>query len=207
MHYNFFIHLPSQLNTDLIKYNHRLYERFNTTCRYKFAGMLQPHVSLFYGLFTDDIETDMLAKLNPIKFSAFELTLQRLELKPDDGYIQMHISVTDELRALHWQLIEAVNDFRGGLKRVSHRDVSTYTETEREMIDLYGSSRFGKLYNPHISLAELNTTIKLEEATNLLDHKLENRTFEVNSFDVIRADTNNISDDPNASIIATIKAN
>lgn len=206
MHYNFFIHLPEELNTFLVTYNHRLHKKFAASSRYAFSGLHRPHIALFFGLFQNNIELQMLDKVSQIRFRKFELCLEKLEIDLNEGYVQMHISQPDELLALHWQVIEAVNSFRGNLKRtVFSKDPALYSPSEREMLELYGSRQFGKLYNPHVSLASVGP-VTAEMAEQIIDRSLEGEKFVVKSFDVIRSSDNHISADPSAELIATIKA-
>jgi 2'-5' RNA ligase len=206
MHYNFFIHLPAELNKQVVAYNHELHKQFSATSRFAFAGLLQPHISLFFGLFQDGVEQEMLKKVAEIKFTEFELVFERLEVDLPEGYIQMYISQPDELLSLHWQVIEAVNPFRGNLMRTGFsKDPAQYSRTELEMFELYGSRHFGKLYNPHLSIASLGS-IKSEKAEQIIDPNLEGKKFTVKGFDIIRSTENNISDDPAAILVETIKA-
>lgn len=172
MHYNFFIHLPPELNKLIVAYNQQLHKQFAETSQFAFSGLLQPHISLFFGLFPDNIEQEMLQKVAEIKFTKFELTFEKLEIKLSEGRLQMHISQPDELMTLHWQVIEAVNSFRGNLKRTGFsKDPALYSPTEREMFELYGSRHFGKLYNPHISIATLGP-VQAEIAEQIIDRSI-----------------------------------
>lgn len=147
-----------------LELNQLLVENFASQIDFKQS--IEPHLTVFMGLFPDlkPVQT-AINKLNR-DFMAFSVSLNGFRLS-SDGYLFWEAVADKDLQTLHETVIKVLNPLRAGLFREKFLE-DRYNESERKNINEYGFPWVRELFKPHLTLARLPGIVAKKELFALL---------------------------------------
>lgn len=195
-----FIYPPEEIVLNIIALQNIIANRLYITEGIFDNDLYRPHITLCSALFYKD-DADLLKKeiLNT-KFNPLRIQLDN-EVNDENGFLSIRCSAQNlGLKNLHLQFAELFAKHRKGLLREKYSgDISNYSADEQESIRRYGSPRYGKLYNPHISILQIEAN-KVPEIQDVLDSWKVEDSFDLQDIKLIEHSEDSFGNNPNSII-------
>ena len=149
-----------------LQINHMLVREFASVIDFK--SSIEPHLTLYMGLFPDLAKVVAVVEQLNAEFAAFRASFDRFRLSPD-GYIFWEPQTSAQLQALHEKAVEMLNPLRNGLVREKfNENFDSYNSFEQMNIKNFGFPWVMQQFNPHLTLGRIAADVDQKEVLDRL---------------------------------------
>ncbi|GAB4277585.1 MAG: hypothetical protein Kow0029_20360 [Candidatus Rifleibacteriota bacterium] len=124
-----------------------------------FADKIEPHITIFMGLFPIDQKPLIYDKIREINCEIKGIDVQLVKVRgTGEGYIFWDADNDNSLRHLHLRLLTELNLLRRGRIREKFLSgIAGFSSAEQKNIRKYGFPWVEKLFQPHITLGKIDS--------------------------------------------------
>jgi len=123
-----------------------------------------PHITIYAPEYPEEKMSEVLEAVEQVSKSFFPIKFKYKRIDSLQGYIGISFDQAPEIKAIHKQIVEALNPLREGRIREKYSEYQMqFTDAQLKNIKEYGYPDEMNLYDPHLTITRLKDEDKTEE--------------------------------------------
>ena len=129
-----------------------------------------PHITIYPPEYPGEKVSEVLETVEQVSKSFSPIKFKYSRIGSLQGYVGISLENTLEIKAIHQQIVEALNPLREGRIREKYSEYQMqFTTAQLKNIEGYGYPDAMNLYDPHLTITRLKDEDKLEEAISAIN--------------------------------------
>ncbi len=145
-----------------------------------------PHVTIYPPEYPEGKVSEVLGAVEQIAKSISPARFKYRRIDSLQGYVGISFENTLEIKAIHQQIVEALNPLREGHIREKYSEYQMhFTDVQLENIEEYGYPDAMSLYDPHLTITRLKDESRTEEIISTINWNISE--FTINKIGVYKS--------------------